>query len=262
MKEFSRLHGIIARLRAPDGCPWDREQTHATLKPYLLEEAYETLDALDKNDPALLCEELGDLLLQIILHSVIAEEKKEFSLSEVAQTVADKMVRRHPHVFAGAKVSGQQEIWQNWEQIKKAEKTAGPAQSILDSIPRQLPALLRAEKIQKKAARAGFDWDETEPILEKIIEEIKEFTAATASGSRAKIIDEFGDILFSLVNLARKLDIDAEDALRLAAQKFEDRFRYIEERLQTEQKGFKGCSAAELDKHWSEAKTRLPAGGA
>ena len=252
MEEFSRLHEIISKLRAPNGCPWDREQTHATLKPYLLEETYETLDALDQNNPALLCEELGDLLLQIVLHSVIAEEKKEFSFKDVAQTVADKMVRRHPHVFANTKVSGKEDVWRNWEQIKKTEKKENS--SILDSIPKSLPALFRAAKIQKKAARVGFDWTEIKPVIEKVREELNEFDASTTLGIHEKTIEEFGDILFSLVNLARKLDFDSEDALRLATKKFEKRFRYIEAKLKQEQKDFKDCSAEELDKYWNEAK--------
>jgi len=252
MKEFSRLHDIIAKLRAPDGCPWDREQTHATLKPYLLEETYETLDALDQNNPGLLREELGDLLLQIVLHSIIAEEKKEFTLNDVVKDIANKMVRRHPHVFAETKVSGVGEIWQNWEQIKKTEKKEQV--SILDTIPHNLPALFRAEKIQKKAARVGLDWTETKPVLEKVREELQEFTEAQARDDKNKVSEEFGDVLFTLVNLARKLELDAEDALRLATKKFEKRFRYIEAKLRQEQKDFQDCSPEELDKYWEEAK--------
>ena len=252
MKEFSRLHDIIAKLRAPDGCPWDREQTHATLKPYLLEETYETLDALDQNNPGLLREELGDLLLQIVLHSIIAEEKKEFTLNDVVKDIANKMVRRHPHVFAETKVSGVGEIWQNWEQIKKTEKKEQV--SILDTIPHNLPALFRAEKIQKKAARVGLDWTETKPVLEKVREELQEFTEAQARDDKNKVSEEFGDVLFTLVNLARKLELDAEDALRLATKKFEKRFRYIEAKLKQEQKDFQDCSPEKLDKYWEEAK--------
>ncbi|MDR1453831.1 MAG: nucleoside triphosphate pyrophosphohydrolase, partial [Candidatus Margulisbacteria bacterium] len=175
MDEFNRLLDTIRQLRAPDGCPWDRAQTHDSLKPYLLEETYEALDALDKKDLALFQEELGDLLLQIVLHSVIAEEKNTFTFADVARAVADKMIRRHPHVFADTKVSGQDEIWQNWEQIKKTEKSQKSAQSILDSVPRGMPALCRAEKVQKKAARVGFEFTETRSVLEKIKEEITEF---------------------------------------------------------------------------------------
>ncbi|GBR74129.1 nucleoside triphosphate pyrophosphohydrolase [Candidatus Termititenax aidoneus] len=265
MDEFNRLLDTIRKLRAPDGCPWDRVQTHDSLKPYLLEETYEALDALDKKDLALFQEELGDLLLQIVLHSVIAEEENNFTFTDVARAITDKMIRRHPHVFADAQVSGQDEIWQNWEQIKKTEKSQQSAQSILDSVPRNLPALFRAEKVQKKAARVGFDFTETRSVLEKIKEEIAEFEEAAPDISTAypqdtplnvqgKIIDEFGDILFSLVNLARQLDIDAESALRQSTGKFESRFRQIEEKLRQDQKDFKDCSAAELDKYWNEAK--------
>ena len=245
MEEFSRLHETIRRLRAPDGCPWDKVQTHETLKPYLLEETYETLDALDRKNPALLKEELGDLLLQIVLHSVIAAENKEFTFGDVARAVTEKMIRRHPHVFADTKVNSQNDIWKNWEQIKKTENKQ--QDSILDSVPLNLPALFRAEKIQKKAARVGLDWTETRPVLEKIKEEIAEF-------EQEQNADEFGDILFSLVNLARKMDIDAEDALRLSTKKFETRFRKIEKKLRQENKDFKDCSAAELDQYWNEAK--------
>lgn len=262
MKEFSYLHKVIAKLRGPGGCPWDREQTHASLKPYLLEETYETLAALDENNPALLREELGDLLLQIVLHSVIAEEKKEFSLKEVVQDIAAKMIRRHPHVFAKTKVSGVKEIWHNWEQIKKTEKKPKAEASILDSVPANLPALFRATKVQKKAARVGFDWTEIKPVIEKVREELSEFEASTAAtrsedtlGSREETIEEFGDVLFSLVNLSRKLEIDAEDALRLATKKFESRFKKIESQLQKEKKDFKDCSAQELDQYWNEAKS-------
>ncbi|MDR1323298.1 MAG: nucleoside triphosphate pyrophosphohydrolase [Candidatus Margulisbacteria bacterium] len=250
MDEFNRLLDTIRKLRAPDGCPWDRVQTHDSLKPYLLEETYEALDALDKKDLPLFQEELGDLLLQIVLHSVIAEEENNFTFADVARAIADKMIRRHPHVFADTKVSGQDEIWQNWEQIKKTEKSQQSAQSILDSVPRSLPALFRAEKVQKKAARVGFDFTETRSVLEKIKEEIAEYEEATPE----KLLDEFGDILFSLVNLARKLDLDAESALRQSTNKFESRFRQIEKKLRQQKKDFKDCSAAELDKYWNEAK--------
>ncbi|MDR1113480.1 MAG: nucleoside triphosphate pyrophosphohydrolase [Candidatus Margulisbacteria bacterium] len=256
MDEFNRLLDTIRKLRAPDGCPWDRVQTHDSLKPYLLEETYEALDALDKKDLPLFQEELGDLLLQIVLHSVIAEEENNFTFADVARAIADKMIRRHPHVFADTKVSGQDEIWQNWEQIKKTEKSQQSAQSILDSVPRNLPALFRAEKVQKKAARVGFDFTETRSVLEKIKEEIAEYEEATSAprSDQEKILDEFGDILFSLVNLARKLDLDAESALRQSTNKFESRFRQIEKKLRQQKKDFKDCSAAELDKYWNEAK--------
>lgn len=249
MDAFDRLIEVIARLRAPNGCPWDRVQTHDSLKPYLVEEVYEVLEAIDRNDPALLQEELGDLLLQIVLHAQIASESQQFSLRDVAEQIAEKMIRRHPHVFGDVTVTGTADVWRNWEQIKKEEKK--DQQSMLDSIPAALPALFRAAKIQKKAARVGFDWPDEAGVLEKVKEEIREFEA---ENNKLKQADEFGDILFSLVNLARKLDIDAEDALRLATNKFEKRFRYVEQQVNTSGKPWKDFTLTELDEFWNAAK--------
>jgi tetrapyrrole methylase family protein/MazG family protein len=256
MKQFDRFVATIKKLRSPEGCPWDREQTHQSLRPYLIEEVYEVLEAIDSGNPALLKDELGDLLLQIVLHAEIASEEKKFNIEDVAQNVTEKMVRRHPHVFADTKVSGVKDVWQNWEQIKKGEKSSAAEnkESILDSIPQSLPALFRASKIQKKAARVGFDWADYQDVLEKIKEEIAEFAEAEASGKQTAIIEEFGDILFSLVNLARKLDIDAENALRLTTNKFEKRFKFIEKKVAEAKKEFKDYSLAELDNFWNEAK--------
>lgn len=267
MEEFERLSSVIAKLRAPDGCPWDRVQTHDSLKPYLVEEVYEVLEAIDRQDQALLQEELGDLLLQIVLHAQIATEAKQFTLQDVAKQITEKMIRRHPHVFGEVSVSGTEDVWRNWEQIKIEEKrhrirsstifcaatdTADTVpDSILDSVPAALPALFRAAKVQKKAARVGFDWPDKQGVLEKIKEEIQEFEAAKDQRQQT---EEFGDILFSLVNLARKIDLDAEDALRLATNKFEKRFRYVEQQVSASGKPWKDFTLDELDLFWNAAK--------
>lgn len=249
MDAFERLIEVIARLRSPQGCPWDRVQTHQTLKPYLVEEVYEVLEAIDRDDPALLQEELGDLLLQIVLHAQIAGESKQFTLREVAEQITEKMIRRHPHVFADVQVSGTEDVWRNWEQIKKIEKK--DQQSILDSVPSSLPALFRAAKVQKKAARVGFDWPDKQGVLDKIKEEIQEFEAAKDIKEQT---EEFGDILFSLVNLARKIDIDAEDSLRLATNKFEKRFQQVEKQVNDSGKPWKDFTLEQLDQFWNDAK--------
>jgi len=258
MSELEQLLAVIQKLRAPDGCPWDRQQTHESLKPYLLEETYEVLDAIDSENPATLQDELGDLLLQIVLHAQLASEKKQFNFSDVMRTIREKMIRRHPHVFGDTAVSGVGDVWKNWEKIKKQEKKS-PEQknkSILDSIPEALPALYRASKVQKKAARVGFDWPDTQGVLKKISEEIGEFEACQKSQPE-KARDEFGDILFSLVNLARKIQIDPEDALRLATKKFEQRFRLVENQVNASGKEFTEFSLAELDRFWENSKNQL-----
>lgn len=251
MKAFNRFLRIIKKLRSPQGCPWDRVQTHQSLKPYLIEETYEVLDAIDNGQAEILQDELGDLLLQIVLHAEIASEKKKFDIEAVINNISAKMIRRHPHVFAKTKVKDVKDVWHNWEKIKKTEKTQ---KSILDSIPAALPALYRATKVQKKAARVGFDWPDTKGVLAKIKEEIHEFEELKTKKYSKKAQDEFGDILFSLVNLARKLDLDAEDALRLATKKFEKRFKYVEQKVNNSAKDFKDYTLSELDKFWETAK--------
>jgi len=228
MLAFDRLIEVIEKLRSPKGCPWDREQTHQSLKPYLIEETYEVLDAIDDGRPEVLQDELGDLLLQIVLHSQLAAEKKTFTIEDVVKSISAKMIRRHPHVFGDTAVKDVKDVWRNWEKIKKGEKVQ---KSILDSVPAALPALYRATKVQKKAARVGFDWPDIVGVLDKIKEEIHEFEEIKVKKQPERALDEFGDILFSLVNLARKLDLDAEDALRQATKKFEKRFKYVEQKV-------------------------------
>jgi tetrapyrrole methylase family protein/MazG family protein len=251
MKAFDQLISVIKKLRSPRGCPWDRVQTHRSLKPYLIEETYEVLDAIDSGRPEVLQDELGDLLLQIVLHAQIADEQKKFDIEAVVNNISAKMIRRHPHVFAKTKVKDVKDVWRNWEKIKKTEKIQ---KSILDSIPAALPALYRATKVQKKAARVGFDWPDSQGVLQKIKEEIHEFEELKTKKHSKKAHDEFGDILFSLVNLARKLDLDAEDALRLATKKFEKRFKYVEQKVTDSGKDFKDYTLSELDKFWEAAK--------
>jgi tetrapyrrole methylase family protein/MazG family protein len=254
MDKFDELLTIIEKLRSPQGCPWDREQTHKSLKPYAIEEAHEVAEAVDMGDPELLADELGDLLLQVVLHSQIGREENTFTIEDVLNSVNSKMIRRHPHVFSDTTVSGTGEVLQNWEAIKKKEKAKRDHKSVLDGIPLSLPGLYRASKIQKKAARVGFDWPDTQGPLDKIKEEIEEFTREIERDDKEAMIDEFGDILFSLVNLSRKMDFDAEDSLRMATAKFEKRFRRVEEIARSKEIDMTASKIDELDKLWDEAK--------
>jgi tetrapyrrole methylase family protein/MazG family protein len=246
---IDRLREIVAKLRAPDGCPWDREQTHETLKPHLLEECYELIDAIDeRNDDALL-EELGDVLLQIVLHAQMASEEGRFQFDQVADRICDKLVLRHPHVFGESKLSTSEAVLQQWDAIKRSEKQ--DRQSMLDGVPRTLPALARAQKIQSRAARAGFDWPEAQDVLAKIREEISEIERAQTEDQLA---EELGDLLFSIVNFARKRKLDAEELLQSSNEKFSRRIRTME--VLAEEKGLQltNLSLAEMDQLWDEAK--------
>ncbi len=256
MDKFDKLLKIIETLRSPEGCPWDREQTHKSLKPYAIEEAHEVAEAVDTEDPELIADELGDLLLQVILHSQIGREEGTFTIEDVIDNLSAKMIRRHPHVFSAAQVSGTGEVLKNWEAIKRGEKAKKDHKSVLDGIPLSLPGLYRAGKIQKKAARAGFDWPDIQGPIEKIREEIEEFSHELDGGNREEMIGEFGDILFSLVNLSRKLDFDAEDSLRMATAKFDRRFREVEASVSAAGRDLHDCTLEELDRYWDEAKLR------
>jgi tetrapyrrole methylase family protein / MazG family protein len=249
ISSIDRLREIVSKLRAPDGCPWDREQTHATLKPHLLEECYELIDAIDDQDDEALLEELGDLLLQVVLHAQMADEEGRFHFDQVADRIADKLVLRHPHVFGQGKLSTSDAVLRQWDTIKRSEKKERT--SILDGVPRTLPALAKAQKVQIKAARAGFDWHEAQDVLAKIREEIAEIEAAQDS---EQLSDELGDLLFSLVNFARKRDLDAEGLLQTATEKFSRRFRAIE--ALAAEKGLKlsALSLPEMDRLWEQAK--------
>lgn len=252
LEPVTRLRAIVARLRAPDGCPWDREQDHASLRAALLEETYELVDAIDHADDANLREELGDLLLHIVMHAQMADERGAFSFDEVAAGICEKLVRRHPHVFGGDAAEDSAAVLRQWEQIKRAEK--GERTSALDGIPRALPALMRAQQAQKKAARVGFDWNEAAEVLPKIVEEAAELRRAMAQGDASAIADEAGDLLFSAVNLVRKLNLDAELTLQAATAKFEARFRAVEARAAVDGRRVEECSADELNAYWDAHK--------
>ncbi len=255
-ESIERLLGIMQKLRAPDGCPWDREQTHDSLKSDLIEEAYEVIDAIESGNASALEEELGDLLLQVIFHSQIADETGDFKFDDVANGISDKLVRRHPHVFGEVEVSGTGEVLQNWDAIKKVEKQGegeGPA-SIVAGIPKHLPALQKAHQIQKRAARAGFDWEHIDDVFDKLHEEIDELKEAIGRKHEADIRDELGDLLFSAVNVSRFLGYNPEELLNQNIKKFVRRFQFVEKKVHASGQEFKTFSLAELDLFWDEAK--------
>ncbi|MCM8537399.1 MAG: nucleoside triphosphate pyrophosphohydrolase [Lentisphaeraceae bacterium] len=246
------LVGIMAKLRAPDGCPWDREQDHKSLKPYLIEEASEVLDAIDEEDMELLEEELGDVLMNVVFHAQLATEKDIFNFQDVAKNISEKMIRRHPHVFADSDASSSEDVERQWEEIKKQEKQERT--SILDGIPRSMPGLMRAHKIQKKVAKVGFDWPNEEGPLDKIDEETTELKEALESGDQAHIKEEFGDLLFSLVNLARHLGFDANEALTESNDKFTNRFKKLEVHCKQESMNLDEMTLEEMDAVWDKVK--------
>lgn len=274
-KRFDELVNLMAKLRAPDGCPWDRKQTHESLKPYLLEETYEVLDTIDKQEEAKLREELGDILLQVLFHAQIATERSTFTIEDVMQLLADKLVRRHPHVF-GPKGDGTltpDQVYSNWEQIKKSERQqTGRSESALDGVPKTLPALLRAFQVQARASRVGFDWPQNgegvHQVMDKVREEIGELTDAYGArqeeegaegrdAAQRHLEDEMGDVLFSLVNLARFLKVNPEDALRRATDRFSDRFHFVEAEAARTGRTLQSMTLAEMDALWEEAKRKL-----
>ncbi len=251
------LIDVVKRLLAPDGCPWDREQTHQSLRHYLIEETYEFIEAIEEDDADKMEEELGDLLFHVVFHAAIAEKNKTFDLESVAKRITEKMIRRHPGVFGDKTVSTVEEVWKNWDQIKQLEKASRPKKEhLLTAIPKHLPALLRADKLQNRAARVGFDWDHVGPVWEKILEELGELREATASKNTDHIKEELGDFLFSIVNLARKLDIDPEEALHGTNKKFIQRFTYIEDTLAAEGRNLEQASLDEMDRLWNDAKEK------
>jgi tetrapyrrole methylase family protein / MazG family protein len=249
-QEFSRLVEIIAKLRGPDGCPWDKKQTHSSLREFLLEESYEVLDALDEEDALKLRQELGDLMLQIILHAQIASEKGEFNLAEVLNEINTKLIRRHPHIFGDVKVNSAEDVSQNWEAIKKAERH--PETSILESVPKQMPALAYSQDIQRRVAQIGFDWENIDGVIDKLVEEVEELKHTENHEQR---VDEFGDILFTLVNVARRLEVDPETSLRQANRKFYKRFAYMEKLCRERGITLGRLSFDEQNALWKEAKS-------
>ncbi|MFZ5817506.1 MAG: nucleoside triphosphate pyrophosphohydrolase [Bacillota bacterium] len=243
---------VMARLRAPGGCPWDREQTHQTLRKYMLEEAYEAVEAIDSGDPQLLCEELGDVLLQVVFHAQIAREAGTFDLHDIVEGITAKLVRRHPHVFGDVVAETADDVTRNWEAIKRAEKGGEAPESVLGKVSGALPALSRAHEVQKRAAKVGFDWEDIEGPVAKVREELAEVLAA----SPAEREGEIGDLLFAVVNLARMLKVDPEIALSRTTAKFVRRFRHIERRTAEMGRKLEEMSLAEMDELWNEAKTQ------
>jgi MazG family protein len=263
---FRRFVRIMERLQEPGGCPWDIEQTHESLKPYMIEEAYEALDAIDRADWADLAEELGDVLLQVVFHSVLARRTGRFHIDDVIETASAKMVRRHPHVFGETEAKTAGEVLHNWEQLKAKERAAkasareggGEAGSTLAGVPDTLPALLKAQRMQEKAARVGFDWENPMQVLDKVEEEIRELRQAIAASDAKHAREEIGDLIFSLVNLARFLNIDAEDAVRQTGGKFKFRFQYIEQKARELGRPLTDMSLDEMESYWQAAKTHDP----
>jgi tetrapyrrole methylase family protein/MazG family protein len=252
---FEAFHEIIAHLRAPDGCPWDREQTHESLRSHLLEEAYEAIDAIDSGRPAKMAEEFGDLLLQIVLHAQIASEAGEYAMPDVLKGIYDKIVRRHPHVFGDVQVDGVGGVLKNWEALKAAEreKEGEKEKGVLDSVPVALPALIQAQEYQDRVARVGFDWPAIDGVLDKIVEEIAEVRAAT---DPEQLSAELGDLFFSLVNLSRWKKVDAESALRGTNLRFRQRFAYVEKGAREQGKKLPELSLEEMESLWQEGKKR------
>jgi len=248
VRRFDGLYAIVSRLHTPDGCPWDREQTHQSLRPHLLEESYEALEAIDSGDLDRLVEELGDVLLQVTMHAAVAERLGEFTFGDVSEHISRKLIRRHPHVFGEAVARTAEDVRESWEELKKAEKPAG---SILAGIPSTLPALAASQTIQERARRAGFDWPDVEGPLEKLVEEVEEFARAEGRHDRE---DEFGDILFVLANISQRLGVDAEQALRRANDKFRRRFLTLETLAAARGLDLKGMDLPGLDALWDEAK--------
>jgi len=262
-EKFDELIKVMARLRAPGGCPWDAEQTYASLAQYLLEECYETFDAIQEadqtGDTVNLREELGDVLLQVVFHSTIAAERGDFTIDDVAEGVTEKLILRHPHVFGEAELKTAQDVLQNWDELKRAQQKASgkpekAKESILDDVPVHFPALLEGQKLTKKAAKVKFDWENVGQIFDKLTEETDELK--TAIENRENIEEEIGDLLFVVVNLARKLDVDAETALKRTNRKFRQRFKFIEQNLKKNNKTLEESDLEEMDALWNKAKSQ------
>ena len=251
LSQLATLVDIIARLRAPDGCPWDRKQTHASLRESLLSECYEALEALDEGDSGSLCEELGDLLLQIVLHAQIAAEAGEFELGDVVRSINNKLTHRHPHIFGSRKVKNVEEVVADWEALKKEEREADS--SMLDGVSRQMPALGYSYEVQKRVARVGFDWEDIDGVMDKLVEEVDELKQAD---SQEQIMHEFGDLFFTLVNVARRRGVDSEAALRETNRRFRRRFSYMEELCRQRGLNVGELSLSEQNALWEEAKKK------
>jgi len=255
-ENFKKLEETITRLCGEGGCPWDQKQTHLTLKKYLIEEAYEVLEAIDNRDDEALKEELGDVLYQILFHCQIAEKEGRFDINSVIISINEKMIRRHPHVFADRKTDSIQEIKDRWEEIKLEEKSKKDRLSVVDGIPVGLPALQKAQKLQKKVAKVGFEWDSVDGVIEKIEEELDEVKEAISGKEESKVSEELGDLMFAVVNLARYMGKEAEYLLHDAVKKFTARFRYVEDGLKAQNKSFADSSLEEMESLWNAAKVK------
>ncbi len=255
---FNDLLEIMAKLRGEGGCPWDMEQTHESLRIYMIEETYEVLEALDAGDKEKFCNELGDLLLQIVFHAQIAKENGDFDMSDVITEVCQKLISRHPHIFGDVRADTAEKVVENWEAIKKKEKKLKSQTGVLKDVPSILPALMRSYKVQQKAAQVGFDWDNVEDAFSKVDEEIRELRDVYKSNNVERITDELGDAFFALVNVARFLKIQPELALNGTTEKFIKRFEYIEQQSMKAGKKLEDMSLAEMDELWNEAKHKLP----
>jgi len=253
-EHFEELIRIMHRLRAPGGCPWDAEQSHQSIKPYLIEEAFEVVEAIEAADDPELCAELGDLLLQVVFHAEMASERQAFSIAEVVKGICEKMVRRHPHVFSDTSVSGADEVLRNWSRIKREERRDDADSSALAGVPRGMPALLRAQRLGEKAASAGFDWRDARGVLAKLREELDEIEAALDAADDQQAGTELGDLLFAATSLARHLGINSEDAVRHAGERFGTRFRHMERSLKERRRDMHDLSESEKDELWSRAK--------
>jgi tetrapyrrole methylase family protein/MazG family protein len=254
-EKFVKLLDIMDTLRGENGCPWDLEQDHQTLMPYLIEEAYEAVETIEENSsPKRLAEELGDVMLQIVFHSRIGKENGEFTASDVLDSINAKMIRRHPHIFGNVKVSNSEEVLRNWEEIKLQEKGCAPRKSLMDGIPHRLPALLYARRLQERAGEVGFDWESIDGVIDKFEEEAEEMREAIKANEKDKVMEELGDLLFALVNVARWLEINPEEALRATAKKFIRRFQHIEKTADTNGKKMSDMSLDEMEEIWQESK--------
>ncbi len=256
--DLKELLTIMERLRGPGGCPWDTEQTTESLVPFVIEEAYEVAGAIDSRNPASIKEELGDLLFQIVFLSHLAAERGEFDIGDVIEGACSKMIRRHPHVFGDKEARTSKEVLSQWEEIKKTEKTG--QQGYLSELPEALPALMRAHKVTEKAARVGFDWENMDQVILKVAEELGEFRQALKDGDAGATEDEFGDLLFALVNLSRFVEVNPEEALRKTIGRFMNRFHYIEKKLEEEGKDLSQTPLEEMERLWNEAKEHLQGG--
>lgn len=253
-KKFVRLLDIMDILRGENGCPWDKEQDHKSLLPYLIEETYEVVETIEEENPKKTAEELGDLLLQIVFHSRLGKEDGEYSIGDVLDSINKKMIRRHPHIFGDVKVNSSKDVLKNWEEIKMKEKSVTPRKSLLDGIPGKLPALLQAKRLQERASQVGFDWEDIYGVIDKFEEEAEELRDAIKSGDRDKMTDELGDLLFALVNVGRWLGINPEEALRRTGKKFIRRFQRIEKTAKENGKKLQDMGLYEMEEIWQNSK--------